>query len=300
MYQYPATFFQNLMNVNFLLISTNTKSDRLKVLKILVDKLINNEIDIHLYHFGLYLLNPYAGARQKEEDAKAAGKRRSDFMDTLPLYELKDNDSFISEVWSGLIERRYPDVGKEIVRVPPFNEIRILFTPNQYQFGNHTGLYYSDADWLEPVPSYELKVKRWVGEKDPMIPQSKKEGVIEGSITLGHSGEGGLRHFVGREPVYAGSYIEIKFGDGWIPGRYEWSFEQGNPIRIHSSRHRIPCCKLICLVKVKESHNCYLSIYQPISICSFGLRLHIDTLSLLQNNEYLSPLCSSNLLRFLH
>jgi len=142
-YQYPATFFQNLMNVNFLHFSTNTKSERLKVLKILVDKLINNEIDIHLYHFGLYLLYPYAGARQKEEDAKVAGKRRSDFMDTLPLFELKDNDSFISEVWSDLIERRYPDVGKEIVRVPSFNEIRILFTPNQ--FGDHTGLYYGSS-----------------------------------------------------------------------------------------------------------------------------------------------------------
>lgn len=30
---------------------------------------------------------------------------------------------------------------------------------------------------------------------------------------------------------------QSKFGDGWIKGRYEWSFEQNSPITIHSSRN---------------------------------------------------------------
>ncbi|KAF6574015.1 hypothetical protein G9G54_23560 [Paenibacillus sp. EKM212P] len=68
-----------------------------------------------------------------------------------------------------------------------------------------------------------------------MTPQPKKDGMIEDLITLGHEGSGnGLRHFVAGKPIQACSYMEVKFGDGWIPGRYEWSFEKDSP---NSSRH---------------------------------------------------------------
>ena len=232
-YQYPETYFRNLKSVNRLYLYGKTKADRGKVLKALVDSFMAGEIDVYLYHFGIYMLysRPYA----REEDIEAIGKRRAEFMQRLPRFELKSNDEYLSEVWWSLIERRWPEVGEEIVRVPSFKDVRILFTPDQ--FGAYTGRHYSDADWLEPVPDIRLEVKKWVGEKDPMTPEPKKKGMIEGPITLGHQGANNLRHFVAGEPVHAGSYIEVKFGDGWIPGRYEWSFQQGSPIQVHSSRH---------------------------------------------------------------
>lgn len=233
-HHYPETFFRNLKTVNQLYLSATTKADRVKSLKSLVDGLMAGDIDVYLFHFGIYML--YRRSYAYDEDIDAIGKRRADFMEQkTPRFELKTNDEYISEVWSDLIERQWPEVGKEIVRVPSFQEIRMLFTPEL--FGACTGMYFSDADWLEPIPAYRLEVKKWVGEKDPMTPQPKKEGMIEGLITLGHEGSsGGLRHFVNGEPVRAGSYMEVKFGDGWIPGRYEWSFDQESPIQIHSSR----------------------------------------------------------------
>ncbi|MFM9280953.1 hypothetical protein [Paenibacillus jiagnxiensis] len=233
-YIYPERFFKNLGRRYDLYLYAEKKADRLTMLKLLVDELMANRIAIHLYHFGLSLLYPFR-TRSQEEDTEAVGKKRSEFMRTLPRFELNSNDEFISRVWSDLIEQRFPEVGEEIVTVPIFNELRILFTAEN--FGNQTGTYYYDADWVEPLPGERLKVKKWVGEKDPMTPQPKKEGMIEGPITLGHEGNAnGLRHFVHGVSVHAGSYIEVKFGDGWIKGRYEWGFDQDNPITIHSSR----------------------------------------------------------------
>jgi hypothetical protein len=234
-HHYPESFFRNLKTVNRLDLYSDKKSERVQALKMIVDKLIAGEIDIYLYHLGLHLIYNSLSFR-RDEDFKAMGRRREEYLAKLPRYELKSNDDFFGTVWSDLILRRYPDVGEEIVQVPTFKEIRMLFTPDH--FGAHTGRHYSDADWLEPVPGIRLDVKKWVGEKDPMTPQPKKQGMIEGPITLGHEGgASGLRHFVGGEPVRTGSYIEIKFGDGWIPGRYEWSFDQGSPIQIHSGRN---------------------------------------------------------------
>ncbi|MGC6589103.1 hypothetical protein ACPV3A_29680 [Paenibacillus sp. Dod16] len=249
-YMYPITFFQNLMMINSIHINAETKNERLTMLKFLVDELSTKKIDIHLYHFGMNLLYPYSSFRERE-DKESVGKRRAEFMETLPAYELLGNDDFICQAWSLLIQRSYPEVGEEIVRVPTFSEVRMLFTPER--FGDHTGTYFSDADWLEPIAGRRIEVKRWVGEKDPMTPQPKKEGMIEGPIMLGHEGStNGLRHFVEGKPVHAGSYIEVKFGDGWIPGRYEWSFEQDSPIRIHSSRHEWISIREGHLVRIKE------------------------------------------------
>ncbi len=244
-YQYPERFFRNLKSVNRLDLYSDKKSNRVHALKTIADKLIAGDIDVYLYHLGLYLIYPYSGVPRINEDVQALGRRREEYLAKLPRFELKNNDDFIGAVWSDLIKRYFPEVGEEIVQVPTFSEIRMLFTPDC--FGAHTGRYYSDADWLEPVPAHRLEVKKWVGEKDPMAPQPKKQGMIEGPIVLGHEGgANGLRHFVAGEPVRAGSYIEVKFGDGWIAGRYEWNFNQGDPITIHSSRNE--------WISIREGH----------------------------------------------
>ncbi|WP_249930895.1 hypothetical protein [Paenibacillus polymyxa] len=92
---------------------------------------MDNKIDIHLYHFGMYPLYPYA-SRKQEEDAEVVGKKRSESISHLPRFELKSNDEFVSEVWSDLILRRYPEVGEEIVTVPSFSQLRILFTADNF------------------------------------------------------------------------------------------------------------------------------------------------------------------------
>lgn len=249
-YEYPKTYFSNMKYVNELYLYAETKTERTKTLKHLLDKLMTGDIDIHLYHFGLFLLYPDLGSRYKDEDESKVGKKRAVYMSSLPRFELTSNDDFITSVWSYLIERYFPEVGEEIVRVPSLSEIRMLFTPER--FGNYTGRHYFDADWVEPISGLRLEVKKWVGEKDPMTPEPKKPGMVEGYITLGHEGPtGGLRHFVEGKPMHSGSYIEVKFGDGWIPGRYEWSFQQGEPIRIHSSRDECFYIREGSLVRVR-------------------------------------------------
>lgn len=235
-YEYPETLFRNLTRQHGIYLYAKTKANRTAMLKFLIDEHGQKKINIHLYHYGLHLLYPYYSRKQQEEDQESIGKKRKDYMSKLPGLELKANDDFMSYTWSSLIYRRYPEVGDEIVQVPSFNNIRMLFTTEE--FGNNTGFYYSDADWVEPIPAYRLEVKKWVKEKDPMTPEPHKKGMIEGRIKLGQDGGGyGLRHYVQGQPVYAGSYIEIKFGDGWIKGRYEWDYEKGSPISIHSSRN---------------------------------------------------------------
>lgn len=249
-YEYPFTYFSNLQQKNRLYLYAETKAERIKALKLLLDKLIAGDIDIHLYHLGLYLLYPYLGSRYQDEDENIVGKKRATYMSSLPKLELKNDDDFLTATWSYLINRYYPELGEEIVRVPSLTSIRMLFKPDH--FGDYTGIHYSDADWIEPIGGYRLEVKKWVGEKDPMTPEPKKPGMVEGYITLGHEGSSsGLRHFVDGIPVHAASYIEVKFGDGWIPGRYEWSFQQGEPIRIHSSRDECFYIREGSLVRVR-------------------------------------------------
>src|SRR5690554_1024744 len=55
-YEYPETFFRIMRSVNKLDVTASKKSDRLRVLKSLIDKLHANDIDVHLFHFGIYLL----------------------------------------------------------------------------------------------------------------------------------------------------------------------------------------------------------------------------------------------------
>jgi hypothetical protein len=36
--------------------------------------------------------------------------------------------------------------------------------------------------------------------------------------------ESGLRHYVDNQAVRGGSFLEMLTGDGWVTGRYEWTF----------------------------------------------------------------------------
>jgi hypothetical protein len=66
-----------------------------------------------------------------------------------------------------------------------------------------------------------------------MAPKEIPEGWVEGRIALENT-ESGYRHYVCGVPIHSGSAIQVKFGDGWIAGRYEWSFDGKSPIRLHS------------------------------------------------------------------
>lgn len=76
--------------------------------------------------------------------------------------------------------------------------------------------------------------------------------VIEASIVLSHERAGNeMRHFVGDVQVHPGSYMEVKFGDGWVGGRYEWSLEKDSPIQIHSNRNEVLYIREGHIVRVK-------------------------------------------------
>jgi len=78
-------------------------------------------------------------------------------------------------------------------------------------------------------------------------------GVIEAPIVLGPNQAGTeMRHFVGDTTVQQGSYIEVKFGDGWVGGWYEWSLENDSPIQIHSDRNEVLYIREAHVVRVKS------------------------------------------------
>lgn len=234
-YEYPSVFFHNLQWQKNINLQFDKKSDRLLLAKLFIDKHMTGEIDIYLYHFSMYCL--YGTNRslvQKEDLTEASiGKRRVEFVRSLPVSRFNNTDDFISAVWSYQIEHRDTHIG-EYRRNPSMSQIRILFTPEQ--FGSWTGLTYYDADWVEPISGHsDLGCKKWLGEKDPMAPEKKPDGWIEGNLVLGHEGSSnGLRHFVCGVPVHAGRGMQVRFGDGWIDGRYEWSFEKDSLARIHA------------------------------------------------------------------
>lgn len=63
-----------------------------------------------------------------------------------------------------------------------------------------------------------------------------EDGWIEGRITLGPDDNAifKLNNFVQGKAIHAGCGILVKFGDGWIDGRYEWGFRKENPIKVYS------------------------------------------------------------------
>lgn len=243
--EYPESYFFNLQFEYELYIFSEKKSDRLAVVKFLLDKLMGNEIDIHLYHFGTYLLysDYYSSQRSDDYNAASIGKKRATYAATLPKSRFLNNDDYITASYSNLMRKKYTDIS-EYRSNPVLSNVRMLFTPDQ--IGAYGWPTYSNADWVEPISGkLDLECNRWVGEKDPMAPQTKKEGIIEGLILIGTDGNGN-RHFVDGEALNAGSYIEVKFGDGWIAGRYEWNFDKNSLIQIHSRNE---------VLYIKEGHE---------------------------------------------
>jgi hypothetical protein len=233
-YIYPSTFFWNLMWDKKIYLADEKPPIRRSIVKILIDYLMADKIDIHMYHFFIFCVYRDERTRRREEDLseKGLGKRKFDYVSALPQSEFYSDDDFISAVWAHLIERRDTHIGDHR-RNPALKNIRLLFTPEQ--FGAWTGSYYSNADWVEPLSSkLGLECQKWTREKDPMAAAKLPEGWIEGPVVLGHEGAGSLRHFVRGEPINAGRAIQVKFGDGWIAGRYEWQFEKDRPIQVHS------------------------------------------------------------------
>lgn len=78
-----------------------------------------------------------------------------------------------------------------------------------------------------------MEYKWWVKEKDPMRQESSLlEGWVEGPIKLVNVNDN-RRHYVRNVAIYAGSGIQVKFGNGWIDGLYVWHFDGKGPIVIH-------------------------------------------------------------------
>ena len=44
-------------------------------------------------------------------------------------------------------------------------------------------------------------------------------------LELVHEGSSGSRHYLDGRPVHAGSFLQLLTDDGWIDGRYEWSYD---------------------------------------------------------------------------
>jgi hypothetical protein len=250
-YRYPESFFRNLKWKYKLHLPYDKKSDRLFVLKHLVDQLMNDDINVNMFHLGEYCL--YERRRNwtsyaEDFTEKSIGKRRAEFLAQVPRSDFINNDDFLAANWSYLVDCRDIEVG-EHRRNPLLSKVRILFTPEM--FGDWTGTYYSNADWVEPVSGdYDLGVKKFLAEKDPMSQEPKKAGMIEGHIICLQQLHNGNRHYVNDKPITAGSYIEVRFGDGWIPGRYEWSFNSGDPIRIHAGEE---------VILIREGHRVRVS-----------------------------------------
>lgn len=236
-YQYPRTFFEAGKRNEEINVFITNKKERVRLTKFILGKLMNSDIDIYLYHFAMYLI--YGDYRHvekmKEELTEAAlGKKKAQYLKTLPVTKYMSTDDFITVAWSYLVKQWW--VGdNEYREVPWMKDVRILFS--REQFSEWLGTDYYNADWIEPVSGdLHFKCKTWTKESDPMAPAEIPDGWIEGPIILGHEGAGsGYRHFVNGVPVHAGAGIQVKFDKGWIDGRYEWSFrDKKDLIQIHA------------------------------------------------------------------
>lgn len=240
-YIYPIAFFKSLLRDYSLGFDREKKSDRLFLLKYIIDQHMSGKINIFSYHLCMFLLyRDYRHEDRMEEDLTegAVGKKRAQFAKSLPVVNYMSVDDFITAVWAYQIER-WHTANNEYERAPYMDNVRILFSKEQ--LSNWVGRDYYAADWVEPIPGdMNLKCRTWTKEKDPMVQEtSLPEGWVEGNIILGHEGPGNYRHYVQGVPVHAGSAIQVKFGDGWINGRYEWSFDPKSKVSIHSGDEAI-------------------------------------------------------------
>ncbi len=242
---YPRSLFQNLQRTTGAYVWSNKKSDRIAIHTKLIDLLMNEVINTHIYYLGFFCIyTAYGRNHSSEFTEKAIGKKRSQYIDSLPQMELISDDDFLTEIWSALIEERDTHIS-EHKRNPWLKQVRLLFTPEQLE--KVTGRLFYECDWVEPISGkLDLACKKWAGEHDPMAPLKIPEGWVEGPIMLGREGVGsGFRHFVQGVKVNAGRTIHVKFGGGWIVGRYEWAFEKGSPIQVQSG---------LDVINIQEGH----------------------------------------------
>lgn len=219
---------------NRIYVITRTKKDRSTILRWLLDEIAKKEIDVFLFHFGLFLIYNEGNNMINREDIEQIGIRRSKLFSSLPRFILMSNDNFLTYMWEELITYLPSDQRADYRCNPKLKEVRMLFKPKRYS--QYTGVYISDADWIEPISGpRDHDYHKWLGENDPLIPEDNKPDMIEGLIILGNIGKGNIRHFVGDKPLYAGCYIEVRFGEGWISGRYEYLSKEPQ-IRIVSTR----------------------------------------------------------------
>ncbi|WP_336765713.1 hypothetical protein [Paenibacillus sp. USHLN196] len=220
-YTYPESYFKNLIWSTRVYVNPRTRKDRVTILRWLLDSSAKKEIDVFLLHFGLYLIYGEGFNKLLVEDVVQVGIRRGELFFSLPRFTLLSNDDFLSYMWEKLIAHFPSNVTSDYRCNPELSELRMLFKPERFSQFAHVPV--SEAEWIEPISgARDLGYRKWVAEKDPMISKANKPDMIEGPIILGHPDRGSRRHFVCGELVCSGCYIEIKFGGGWIPGRYEY------------------------------------------------------------------------------
>lgn len=246
-YQYPEEAFYNLVHRNgthYNLVSNLV--ERRNQLKALLDLYKEGDTSVYLIHVGLFYIYGRHVSDYIRNDLKESvvGKRRIDLYKSLPQLSFASNDEFIADTWYYLI-REHDKEDRE--KNPSFYHSRLLFRPD---FFSNYGRTYYDVDWVEPISNGPRNdCFTYTKETDPMTVVTN-DSYIEGTIEVGPDG-GGLRHFIQGKAIHAGTLIEIKFGKGWIPGRYEWSFRTGEPIRIHSGSDEI-LIKEGHLVRIKK------------------------------------------------
>ena len=231
-YTYPYAFFDNIQRMCPARILYDKKSERKMLLKALIDNHMSGDIDVFRFHLGLYILRPSLNSYMRSEEIgeNFIGKRRLQFLQTVPLSNLVSTDDFFASIWSNLI--RTADCVNEEYN-PYLEEVRILFSPNL--FAEFTGrLYEEGADWVEPLSGKaDLEVTIWTKVSDPMMAEPLPEGWTQGKIRLVNEIFGN-KHYVNNTPLHPGSAIMVKFDKGWIKGRYECDLINEGPIKVWS------------------------------------------------------------------
>ncbi|WP_206767079.1 hypothetical protein [Brevibacillus laterosporus] len=220
-FQYPGSFFYNLLQKNHIDLSAKNKHDRTTFAKYFIDRLMDGDINIYEYHFGLFCiyfdyLTSFTKAELSEQNI---GQKRVDFIQNLPIAKFLSNDHFIAYIWSSLIKQAQSESGEYFYN-PEFNGLRLLFTKDLFE--DFTFKYFPKADWLEPLSGKKgLVCKSWKVDKETMISETEPF-MIEGEI-LPYSRGNDYTYCVGSVILQEGSYIEVKFGDVWVEGYFELS-----------------------------------------------------------------------------
>lgn len=247
-FYYPEAYFKNIVWSNRVYVNARTKKDRVSILKWLVDQYAKGLIDVYFFHTGMYLVYNSGSNSLLLEDMEHIGSRRAEVVRSLPRFLLMNNDEFLVHMWSELGSFFPYSIGTDYHCNPSLTNVRMLFKPEIFNL--HSGLDIHAAEWVEPISGARDYQHRWIS--DPMDIDEQPSGMLEGPITLGYPGQGNTRHYVDDQSLYFGCYIEIRFGNGWIPGRYEW-VSPDPIIRVVSSSGEYVVIEEQHLVRIKKS-----------------------------------------------